>query len=411
MLLDFKKILAARFLFTLAVQMQAVVVGWQMYQLTQDPLQLGLIGLSEAIPAIGFALFAGYFVDRSRPVVVYANVLLGSLLSAVIVLLSQANHLGLSREGQVIALYVASAITGTARSFSQPSLFAIVPRIVPRNLLAKASAWSMSTMQVARISGPALGGLLFGWFGVNVASGLVCLCLVLSLGAVLRVSTEILPPPLQEGRSVREELLSGAKFVYHHPILLPALSLDMISVFFGGVTALLPIFASDVLGIGARGLGLLRGAPAVGAAIMGIWLSRADIRARAGTWLFVSVTGFGLSILVFGLSHSFWLSMVALALSGAFDSVSMVIRSTAVQLASPEKMRGRISAVNSIFIGSSNELGEFESGVAARFLGAVPTVVLGAVVCLLTVGAAYTFSPALRTLHLGKLEAERDPMD
>lgn len=405
MLLDFKKILASRFLFTLGVQMQAVIVGWQMYELTHDALHLGMIGLAEAVPAIGFALFAGYVVDRSRPVKVYRNVVIGSLVSALIVLVSQGYFWQFTDHERVLALYLASFVTGAARSFSQPALFAIVPRIVPRADLAKASAWSMSAMQIARISGPAVGGLAFGWLGVGVASTMICASLLLSLGAVVMIVKPV-PPPLSANRGpITEELLSGAKFVFTHPILLPALSLDMISVFFGGVTALLPIFASEILMIGPKGLGLLRAAPAVGAVVVGLWLTRIDIREKAGGWLFTAVTGFGLSILVFGLSQNIWLSLAALTLSGMFDSVSMVVRSTAVQLVSPDNMRGRISAVNSIFIGSSNELGEFESGVAARFLGVVPAVVLGAVVCLGTVAAAYALSPALRRLHLGELEA------
>ena len=411
MFLDFKKILCSRFLFTLGTQMQAVIVGWQMYQLTHDPLHLGLIGLAEAVPAIGIALYAGYVVDRSRPVRVLSWVLLASLLSALMVFLSQTKHLLASDHDRVLALYCASFLTGAARAFSQPAIFAIVPRIVPRDQLARASAWSMSTMQVARVSGPAAGGLIFGWFGVGVASGLVCLSLLLAFGAILWIRKEVPPPANPPTRSVGTELMEGASFVFTHPILLPALSLDMISVFFGGVTALLPIYASDILHIDARGLGLLRAAPAVGAALTGVWLTRADIRARAGDWLFVAVTGFGLSTLVFGFSHSLWLSLAALALSGGFDSVSMVVRNTAVQLASPDRMRGRISAVNSIFIGSSNELGEFESGLAANFLGVVPAVIAGAGICLATVGATWFLSPTLRTMNLHDLEKTRDTIN
>ncbi|MGZ3651117.1 MAG: MFS transporter [Bdellovibrionota bacterium] len=406
--LDFKKILSSRFLFTLGTQMQAVIVGWQMYILTHDPLHLGLIGLAEAVPAIGIALYAGYIVDRSRPLRVYGMVLLGSLLSALVVFLSQTEHFVASDHQRVIALYLASFLTGTARAFAQPALFAIVPRIVPRAELAKGSAWSMSAMQVARVSGPAVGGLVFGWLGVGVASALVCVSLLLGFGFTAAIQREIPPPHNTPVLSIRTELMSGAQFVFTHPVLLPALSLDMISVFFGGVTALLPIYASDILQIDARGLGLLRAAPAVGAAITGIWLTRADIRARAGGWLFTAVTGFGVSILIFGLSHSLWLSLAALALSGAFDSVSMVVRATAVQLVSPDKMRGRISAVNSIFIGSSNELGEFESGLAARFFGVQQAVLLGAGICLATVAGTFLFSSTLRRLDLIELGRSRD---
>lgn len=410
MLLDFKKILCSRFLFTLGTQMQAVIVGWQMYQLTHDPLHLGMIGLAEAVPAIGIALYAGYVVDRSRPLRVYGWVLLGSFFSALVVLLSQGGWITVSDHARVISLFLASFLTGAARSFSQPAIFAIVPRVVPRAELSRASAWSLSTMQVARISGPAVGGLVFGWLGVGAASMIVCTALILAFASILLIEKAVPPPMNPPGRSIGEELMSGARFVFTHSILLPALSLDMISVFFGGVTALLPIYANDILHVDSRGLGLLRAAPAVGAALTGIWLTRADIRSRAGDWLFVAVTGFGVSILVFGFSHSLWLSLAALALSGSFDSVSMVVRNTAVQLASPDKMRGRISAVNSIFIGSSNELGEFESGLAARFLGPVSAVIAGAGICLATVAATWFLSPPLRAMNLHELEKARDTL-
>ena len=405
MLQEFKKLMTARFFFTFAVQMQAVVIGWRMYELTRDPLYLGLIGLTEAVPAIGFALHAGYIVDRSRPLVVYRRVILGSLLSGVVLLLSQLPQFAFDHQIQVIALFVSSFLTGLARSFSQPAIFAVVPRIVPREQLARASAWTTTALQIARIAGPAVGGLVFGFFGTRAAAALVCAFLLVSVGAMFMIRTEIKAPAQSKAQGSRkQELLSGLSYVFKHPILLPALSLDMISVLFGGVTALLPIFASDVLMIGAKGLGVLRAAPAIGAAITSLWLTRRDIQEKAGPWLFTSVAGFGACILVFGLSRSFALSILALGLSGAFDSVSMVIRGTAVQLSSPDSMRGRISAVNSIFIGSSNEIGEFESGIAARLLGTVPSVIFGGVMCLLTVAVTAVVSPSLRRLHLGKIE-------
>ena len=383
--------------------MQAVVVGWKIYELTHDPLSLGLIGLAEAIPALGLAIFAGHIVDRSRPLVVYRRVLQGSFLSALVVLISQfpSYHFGVSE--QIAALYLASLITGTARSFSQPSVFATVPRIVRREDLPQSSAWMSSALQVARITGPALGGLVFGYFGMAVAAEIVCVTLLLAVASVVLIQTVLPPPPLPAQNSqLREQLFSGVSFVFRHPILLPALSLDMISVLFGGVTAVLPIYAAEVLMIGPKGLGILRAAPAVGAALTSLWLTRLNIRAQAGSWLFSAVAGFGACILIFAISRDFSLSFLALGLSGAFDSVSMVIRTTAVQLASPDSMRGRISAVNSIFIGSSNEIGEFESGVAARLLGTVPSVVFGGVMCLLTV-----FVTALLSPELGKLDLEK----
>ena len=288
--------------------------------------------------------------------------------------------------------------------FSQPAIFATVPRLVERSQLMQATAQSSSAMQIARIAGPAFGGIIFGFLGAVVSSSIVCLLLLAGIFVMFSIDKEIPAPELKNHHaSIKDEFLSGIRFVFKHPILFPALSLDMISVLFGGVTALLPIFASEILFVGPKGLGLLRAAPAVGATIMALYLSR-HMNMRTGKWLLTGVTGFGISILIFGLSQNFYLSLAALAFSGGFDSISMVIRSAAVQLSSPDHMRGKISAVNSIFIGSSNEIGELESGIAAKILGTVPAVYLGGVVCLLTVGFVGYFSPTLRNMDLKKLE-------
>ncbi|RYZ63676.1 MAG: MFS transporter, partial [Proteobacteria bacterium] len=363
---EFKKLLSARFLFTFAVQMQAVILGWRIYELLKDPLSLGFIGLTEAVPAIGLALYAGYLVDRMRPLLVYRRVMYVSFLSGVIVLAEHIFQQNLSVTVQAGMLYFAAFLTGTARSFSQPAIFASVPRMVPRDQLLRATATMSSAMQIARIAGPAFGGLTFGFLGPIVSSSLVCAFLLMAAISMLLIKKDIpAPEKTNMHTSIQAELLSGAKFVFSHPILLPALTLDMISVLFGGVTALLPIFANDILFIGPKGLGALRAAPAVGATLMSLYLAKRSLRGRSGTWLLSAVAGFGLCILVFGLSTNYLLSLAALAFSGVFDSVSMVIRSSAVQLSSPDHMRGKISAVNSIFIGSSNEIGEFESGIAA----------------------------------------------
>ena len=399
---DFKRLMATRFQFTFGVQMQAVLIGWRMYDLTHDPLYLGLIGLAEAVPAIGLALFAGYIVDRNKPLPIYRGVVFTSFVSALILLASLLMDLNVAQ--QVLALFAASVVTGTARGFSQPAVYALVPKLIPRDQLPRSSAWMTTTLQVARIAGPAVGGLIFGWLGAVATSLTVCAFLLGAQTALLLVKTSPpAPPKSKQKRRLKEELLSGARFVFKHPILFPALTLDMVSVLFGGVTALLPIFASEILMTGPKGLGLLRAAPAVGAAVMSIALTRRAVGANAGPVLFASVGGFGLCILVFGLSRSFPLSLLALALSGMFDSVSMIIRTSAVQLSSPDELRGRISAVNSIFIGSSNELGELESGIAAKLLGTVPAVIFGGVMCLLTVGATALLAPRLRKLDLKKL--------
>lgn len=402
---DFKKLMFGRFFFTFAVQMQAIVLGWRMYELTKDALFLGLIGLVEAIPALSLAIFAGYIVDRSRPLVVYRRLVFVSFTSGLVMLLSQLEVMGIGPSLQVKLLFVSSFLTGCARAFSQPSMYSIVPKLIPRPLLPKSSAWMSSAMQTARMSGPAAGGLLFGFLGVSGTAAIICVCLLVTSTALFMMDFN---PPAnvpEKGKSVKEDLLSGARFVFRHPILFPALSLDMISVLFGGVTALLPIYAAEILFIGPEGLGVLRAAPAIGAFVMSAWLIRGEIKKNAGPKLLWGVAGFGVSILVFAVSRNYILSLVALILSGMFDSVSMVIRTSAVQLSSPDSMRGRIAAVNSIFIGSSNELGEFESGVAAKFLGAYPAAIFGGVMCLLCVGTISIFSKTLRKLDLTDLEA------
>lgn len=406
MLNDFRSLLRARFFFSFATRMQAILIGWTMYHLTRDPLHLGLVGLAEAIPAIGVALVAGYVVDRSRPLLIYRWVVLGSLLSALVLLISQT--LLLDPEHQVGALYLSSVISGLSRGFSQPSMFAITPQLVPRPELSWASAWSSSVNQTASVLGPPCGGLIYGFYGIQSAAGLACLLLVLATLCTFLVRKSIPAPQKKLGEKLSEELLSGARFVFSHGILLPAMTLDMLSVLFGGVTALLPIFADQVLHVGPVGLGALRAAPAVGAVLVSIALTRMDLRRRAGPALFASVFGFGLCILGFGLSTNLWLSLACLGLSGAFDGVSMVVRSVAVQLSSPEALRGRISAVNSIFIGSSNEIGEFESGVAAKLMGAVNATVLGGVICLVTVAVVYFAAPRLSRLDLEQLAAEAE---
>jgi MFS family permease len=403
---EFTRLMASRFLLTFATQIQAVALGWQMYVLTKNPLYLGFIGLAEAVPALGLALYSGYLVDRSDPLKLFRHMIEISLVSGLILFLSQSNAEDISLSAQVVALFCSSFLTGVARSFAQPTIYAIVPRIVPRDQLPTSSAWMATVLQIARISGPAAGGLLFGWVGIAETALTVCIFLVFS---IFLTPSFALPPSAtaaeKGGTSFKENLFSGLRFVFAHPILLPALSLDMISVLFGGVTALLPIFAAEILGVGPKGLGILRGAPAIGAALTGLWLTRFDLKARAGRYLFTAVTGFGVCILVFAVSSNLLLSLTALALSGAFDSVSMVIRSSAVQLCSPDQMRGRISAVNSIFIGSSNELGEFESGVLAHFTGIVPAAVFGGVACLATVAAIALLFPKLRMLDLNVLES------
>lgn len=403
--IDFKKLIFARLLLTLGTQIQAVVLGWQMYVLTGNPLFLGLIGLTEAVPALGLALYAGYVVDRGNPLKLYRHVVELSLLSAIVMLCSQAEAVQLSHDQKVLCLFTSSFLTGLARAFAQPSVYALVPRIVPRAFLSRAAAWTTSAIQVGRITGPAVGGILFAWIGCSGTAAIVTLVLLFGLAACFSIkSPEIVHVVSASVTSFKTELLSGFRFVVRHPVLYPALLLDMVSVLFAGVTALLPIYAAEILHVGPEGLGTLRAAPAIGAVTVSLLLTVGDIRARAGEWLVAAVVGFGISTLVFALSDNLVLSVVALGCGGVFDSISVHVRSSAVQLFSPDAMRGRISAVNSIFISSSNELGEFESGMLAHLVGVVPTAVFGGVVCLITVAGIVWFYPGLRILNLRDLD-------
>ncbi len=378
--------------------MQAVIMGWEIYSIHKDPLYLGLIGLVEAVPSIGLALFAGYLVDRSNPVRVYQWVLFMSLCSALMLVSSTYGDFEPGARSWII--YGAAFVTGLARGFAAPAVYSITPQVVPREALAVSSAWLTSAFHVAAMGGPALGGLLYGWTGSRAAFWLQAVLLFASLAvfSTLRLKPRVVRRA--RGEPFIENLLSGIRFVFSHELLFSALALDMFAVLFGGATALLPIFASDILEVGPQGLGMLRAAPALGALFMGIALIRRPIRRDAGRILLACVAGFGFCIIGFGLSRVFWLSALMLLMSGALDCVSMVVRATIVTLNSPDEMRGRVASVNSIFIGSSNELGALESGIAAKLMGTVPSVVFGGLMTLLVVGLTARLSPKLRRLSL-----------
>ncbi|TFY97300.1 MFS transporter [Ramlibacter rhizophilus] len=382
----FVQLLAARVLAGAATQMTMVAAAWQMYQLTGSALDLGLVGLLQFLPVLVFTLPAGHVADRYHRARVIAAAQ-SLLLAAAAVLLAASAGGALSRE----LLFGVSVLLGTARTFQAPAQQSMVPSLVPPSLLARAMAMSSGGNQVAVIGGPALAGLLFLGSGTAVYA-LAALMLLGAMVAVLRlqdrrvVSTD--PPTLHA-------MLAGVRFVWQRKTLLGAVSLDLMAVLFGGATALLPIFAQDVLHVGPAGLGALRSAPAVGALLVSLALARFPIRVRVGRWLLLSVAAYGVCMLVFGLSTTFWLSLLALALSGGFDMVSVVVRQTLVQMDTPDAMRGRVGAVNSMFIGASNQLGEFESGVTAALLGAVGSVVLGGVATLAIVAAWSRLFPGL----------------
>jgi MFS family permease len=394
---EFRWFIISMFAMVVGSQLQAVVVGWQVYGLTHDPLSLGLIGLAEALPFIGVALPAGYLADRrNRRAISVSTLFVLACCSITLYLLSATPSL-LIRVG-IVPIYAVIFISGIARGILQPARQALSAEIIPRSMFQNAIAWRSSTWQTASVIGPAVGGLLYGFSGPNVAYAVAALLMLFALAGFLRM--RYTPGPRDaRSRSMVAELLTGLRFVWSEHVILAALSLDLFSVFLGGAEALLPVFASEILKVGPQGLGLLRAAPAAGAVTMGIFLAHRPPFRHAGRTMLLAVAVFALTIVGFGLSRSFYLSLGLLALSGMADNVSVVIRSTLIQLLTPPQMLGRVSSVNSIFVGSSNELGAFESGVAARLVGTVPAVVLGGSAALLVVGLTARLVPRLRNLR------------
>jgi MFS family permease len=394
---DFRWFIASVLTMTVATQMQAVVVGWQIYDATHDPLSLGLIGLAEALPFVGIALFAGHVADRTnRRRVALAS--LGVLVACTAALLAFSLRPGFIAAGRVWPIYAVIFTSGVARSFLQPARQALGAELVPRELYPSAIAWRSSTWQLAAVMGPAVGGLVYGFAGAGRAYAVGVALLAVAFLALLRVRHVPAPLPRSD-ESVVESLATGIRFVRGQPVLLGALTLDLFSVFFGGATALLPVFAADILHVGPQGLGLLRAAPSAGAVLMSLLLAHRPPIRRAGRALLVAVALFGLSMIGFGISRSFVLSTVLLAFGGMVDMVSVVIRSTLLQIVTPEQLLGRVSSVNQIFIGSSNEIGSFESGVAARLFGAVNSVLIGGTITLLVVAITAWKVPELRRLE------------
>ncbi len=393
---EFRWFIVSMFAMVVSSQLQAVVVGWQVYRITHDPLSLGLIGLAEALPFIAIALPAGYLADRrNRRAISVAALFVLACCSITLYALSATPTL-LARVG-VVPVYVVIFVSGVARGILQPARQALSAEIIPRSMFQNAIAWRSSTWQTASVIGPAIGGLLYGFAGAQISYAVAALLMLAALAAFLMMRYTPVPRAMQN-ESMAAELLTGLRFVWSEHAILAALSLDLFSVFLGGAEALLPVFASEILKVGPQGLGLLRAAPAAGAVTMGIFLAHRPPFRRAGRTMLLAVAVFALAIVGFGLSRSFYLSLGLLALSGMADNVSVVIRSTLIQLLTPSQMLGRVSAVNSIFIGSSNELGAFESGVAARLFGTVPAVVLGGSAALLVVGLTARLVPRLRNL-------------
>lgn len=399
---DFRLFLAMRLFTTLSIQIMSVSVGYFVYDLTGDPLMLGFIGLSEALPAIGVSLYAGHLADKlnRKFILIACLTLLTSCSVALTLLVWYAGSI--DRATLIGGIYGVIFLTGIGRGFFSPTNFSFMPQLVSREALPNAITWNSSAWQVSSVSGLGIGGLLYGFAGAHatfMAMTLLCLSALLCLLAI--PARPVPPVALMEGPIAR--IREGLRFVFDNPLVLGAIALDLFAVLFGGAVALLPVYAKDILHVGPEGLGVLRAAMSLGAILMAFVLAHRQPGRHAGRLMLGCVAGFGLCIIGFGLSTQFWLSFAFLFLAGVFDEVSVFIRSSLIQYLTPEHMKGRVSSVNSMFITSSNEIGAFESGLAARLMGTVPSVVFGGAMTLLVVLVAWLRAPALRNLDYGSL--------
>ncbi len=388
---DFRLFQSGRALSIVGTEMQSVAVGWQIFEMTRRPLDLGYAGLVQFLPGVVLSIIAGHAADRfdrrTMLLVCYISYALCSLM-----LFFETVH-----GASVLPIFAVLTLIGITRAFSGPSSQALLPQIVPEAHFSNAVTWGASIFQVATVFGPALGGVIYGWAGgahVVYASSAVLYTLAFLFVLNMRVRTG----RMESKRASLETLLAGVRYVWNQKAIFGSISLDLFAVLLGGAVALLPVYAQDILHIGPRGLGVLRSMPAAGAALMAVLLAYRPMRRNSGWLMLGGVAVFGLATIVFGFSHSVMLSLIALFVVGASDMISIVVRSTLVQIATPPAMRGRVSAVSLLFIGASNELGQFESGVTAQWLGTVPAVVLGGLGTLVIVGMWAWMFPDLRRL-------------
>jgi MFS family permease len=398
---EFRALLGARGLAALGMSAIATAVAFQVYELTGEPLALGLLGLVEAIPALGLMLVGGHIADRRdrRSIILVTGALLAVGALALAGLSLQPETLGL---GGILAVVF---LIGVAAGFERPALTAFEAQVIPIEYATQGASWTGSMWTGGAIIGPAAAGLAIAFVGIPATYLLLAVLMTVAVLLVTRIGRKPMPRP-ESGESVVESLSSGVRYVVRHQVLLASMALDLFAVFFGGAIALLPVFASDILAVGPIGLGVLRTAPSVGALLAMLISARVPPKRRAGPILLVCVAIFGISMIVFGLSTSFLLSLAALFVAGLADGVSVVIRIVIVRVESPEVMRGRIASVNHVFIGASNELGAFESGVAATLLGVVPSVIVGGLLTLGIVAAVTWLAPQLRRLDLGRRMVE-----
>lgn len=390
------------FLITATLLIQEVVLGYELYKITHDPLSLGLVGLAEALPFIALSLFGGHLADRrDKKRILQWSLLVITLGSVILYAVFQPSIVGgLSRTAQLATIYGVLMLIGTAKGFYSPASSSLKPFLVPRELYTNSATWSSSFWQTGAIVGPGIAGFLYSGLGFDntllVVIGLLVLCFIL----ITLVSRKPVPVSNEPVQGFRESLKEGFRFVFRTQIVLYAISLDLFSVLFGGVVAILPIFAEDILKVGAEGLGFLRAAPSVGAVLTLAIMTRFPPIHNAWRNMLLAVAGFGVATIIFALSTNFYLSLFMLALTGAFDSVSVIIRQTIMQIFPPDHLRGRVAAVNGIFVSSSNEIGAFESGVMARLFGTVPSVLIGGTFTLVALVYIYIKSKALLAVKL-----------
>lgn len=400
---DFRRLIGAVFLLTLAILAQEVAIGYELYLLTRDPLTLGFIGLAEAVPFIALALVGGHLADRREKRTLLLVSLAVIALASMVLLWLSLDHVraGLTQTALLLAVYATIAVIGLARGIYSPAASSLKSFLVPRALFANATTWSSASWQGGAILGPVAGGLLYAAFGLEgtlIVSIALIACAALLLSGIRYRGV---PAPSETVANLRESLQEGLAFVRRTPIILYSISLDLFSVLFGGVIAILPVFVEDVLKVGPTELGILRAAPAIGAMLTIFYCAYVPPTQQLWRNLLLAVAGFGVATLVFALSPWFWLSVLALFFTGAFDSVSVVIRGTILQVFTPDHLRGRVQSVNSVFLSCSNEIGAFESGLAARFMGAVPSVVFGGVMTLGIVAAVAAKSKNLLKIKIG----------
>ncbi|NNK40752.1 MAG: MFS transporter [Winogradskyella sp.] len=409
---EFNIFLIVRFALVFGWSMQFIVIEWQVYSLTKDPLSLGIIGLMEIIPALSMALFAGHIVDQKEKRNLLATCIAAfSLISLGLFLLTWPKIVSdWSTNTILYSIYGLVFFGGFLRSFFGPTIFSLVALIVPKKIYPNAATWNSSTWQMASVLGPAFGGLFINWIGVHWSLCIIFGLVVFSFFVLLQIPKKpVLNPKI--GEPIVQSLKEGLNFVFKTKSILGAITLDMVAVLFGGAVALLPVYAQDILEVGPQGFGVLRASPAVGAFITMLITAYIPISKKAGLKLLGAIFGFGVCIIVFGVSTVFWISVVALFFSGVTDGVSMVIRQTILQIKTPDHMRGRVASVNSMFVGSSNELGAFESGLTAKLMGTVTAVVFGGTMTLITVITTGIVSPSFRKLDLTKDIIEHENSD